>query len=155
MRNYNAWPHHELSGLPTLFSQHVMVLPTEVCCYSNVFCIPTEPKITFIYWLVIMSSHIRFCPAIKLFWLALPKNNKSDHHPVALDYVPSWPPRRSKIKQSRKLKNRSSYTERGRQLLPPDALSRPQCRTRAKQYRTWNAAAPAVRSQYTYVGPIT
>ncbi len=37
---------------------------------------------------------------------------------MALDYVPSWPPRHSKIKQSRKLKDRSSYTERGRQLLP-------------------------------------
>ncbi len=39
---------------------------------------------------------------------------------MALDYVPSWPPvpRRSKIKQRRKLKDRSSYTERGRQLLP-------------------------------------
>ncbi len=45
---------------------------------------------------------------------------------MALDYVPSWPPRRSKINQSRKLKDRSSYTERGRQLLPPDAFSRSQ-----------------------------
>ncbi len=35
----------------------------------------SEPKITFIYWLVIMSSHIRFCPDIKLFWLALPKKH--------------------------------------------------------------------------------